>query len=168
MCGFSDSRSACSSGHISPVAGTPVKTFRFQWPNSHMRFVATDLIIKEGFPDILRNFGHSLNVALTLLVALGIYTIAQRVSLDSDFPEGSGKESRRWQAGVDVGHILEQLRPLAAPVFVPGFTTIVLRVQLIQPCHNGIQLVLHRRGFLSECQWISRRARRNGEHLMKL
>ena len=93
-----------------------------------------------------------MNVVSTFLAALGIYAVVQRVSFDSDFPEGSGKELRRWQAGVDVGHILEQLRPLAAPVFVPGSATIVLRVQLIQPCHNGIQLVLHRRGFLSECQ----------------
>ena len=60
-----------------------------------MRSVATDLIIEEGVPDILRNFGHSLNVALTFLVALCVYAIAERVPLGSDFPESSEKELAR-------------------------------------------------------------------------
>ena len=112
-------------------------------------------MIEEGVPDILRNLGHSSNVALTFLVALGVYAIAESAALDSDLPESAGRESVRWWVRVNPGHILEQLRPLAAPVFVPGSATILLlQAQPIQPCRNGIQLVLHRRGFLSECQRI--------------
>ena len=122
-----------------------------------MNLISTDLIIEEGIPDILRDFRHSLNVTSTFLVALGVSAIAERVALVSDFPESAGNQSARWRARVDPGHVLEQLRPLAAPAILPGSTAVILllRVQLIiQPFHNGFQLVLHRRGFLSECQRI--------------
>ena len=129
-----------------------------------MNLISTDLIIEEGIPDILRDFRHSLNVTSTFLVALGVSAIAERVALVSDFPESAGRQSARWRAMVDPGHVLEQFRPLATPALLPGSSAaaVLLRAQLvIQPCHNGFQLVLHRRGLLSECQPISRRARQN-------
>ena len=40
-----------------------------------MRSVPTDLIVKEGIMDVSGNFGHSLNVVLGFLVALGVDAI---------------------------------------------------------------------------------------------
>ena len=47
---------------------------------SHIRFVATDLIINEGITDVFSNLGRSLNIVLAFLVALGVYAVVQHVS----------------------------------------------------------------------------------------
>ena len=50
-----------------------------------MNLVATDLILKDGISDILRNFRHGLNIIVTLVI-LGTDATIEYITSISDQP----------------------------------------------------------------------------------
>ena len=64
-----DSQSTCSSDRISPVAVPSAKMFRFQLFPGHIRFAATNLIVKKSIADVFYNIGHGQNIVLRFLIA---------------------------------------------------------------------------------------------------
>lgn len=52
-----------------------------------MRLVTTNLVVKEGVPDIFRHVGHSLDVILTLLVPPGVDAFVERIPTVPDLAE---------------------------------------------------------------------------------
>ena len=59
---------------------------RFQLHPSRIQSVVTNPVIKEGITDVFSNSGHSLNIVLRFLVALGTDAIVQHVPGVPDLP----------------------------------------------------------------------------------
>ena len=104
---YDDSRSACNSGRISPIAGPPVKTFPFQSLDGSARSATTNLVVEECISDIFRNSRHSQNVILTFHVPLGADTTVERVPLIPNQPESAGKILVQLSVEVDSNNLLE-------------------------------------------------------------
>ena len=116
---LSNSRSACSSDHISPIVGPPVKVSQFQRPDSCTNFVAANLIVEECISDVFRNFGHSKNVVLTFDASLGADTIVERVSVIPNQLESAWRKSTLQWIKPDSNYSLKQLRSALALVLIP-------------------------------------------------
>jgi len=99
---------------------------------------ATDLILKERVPDILRHSRDSQNVILTLLVPLGADASAEHDAVIPDSPESARGELELPWVGLDRDHLPGQLRPWFALVATLECSVIVLQTQQCQPCHDGI------------------------------
>ena len=57
-----------------------------------MGFATTNLVVEEGIPDIFCDSGHSLNITLTFLVALGADAVVKHVRILPDRPESTREE----------------------------------------------------------------------------
>ena len=84
------------------------------------------MILEEGVSYILRHSGHSQDVPLTFLVSFNADTIAQYDAVIPNQLESAGKELVQSWAGVDLSHLLEQLRPSLMLVVIPEWIITVL------------------------------------------
>ena len=82
-------------------------------------FSATHLVLEECIPDILRHSRHSQDVTLTFLISIDANTIVEHDAVIHDQLESSRKELAQSRAEIDLGHLLEQLRPSFVLVFIP-------------------------------------------------
>ena len=71
------------------------QAIQFQSHNSYTGHAATNLVVEESVPDVVRDSGRSLNIVLTFSVVLGIDAIAENIALILDLPESAGRESER-------------------------------------------------------------------------
>ena len=77
------------------------------------------MILEERVSYILRHFGHSQDVTLTFLVSIDADAIVEYNAVIPNRLESAGKELVQSRAGVDPGHLLEQLRPLIVLIITP-------------------------------------------------
>ena len=98
---FNYSQYVCSFDHILPVAGPSARSIQDLVAQlENMRFVTTNLIVKEGIPNVFHHSRYSLNIILTLFIPHNVHTIVERAPTISDKPEsamGEGKYNYRLE-----------------------------------------------------------------------
>ena len=80
-------------GHLPEV---PILVPRLEY----MRFATTNLIVKEGIPDVFHYSRYSLNIIFTFLIPHNVHTIVECAPTISDKPEsamGEGKYNYRLE-----------------------------------------------------------------------
>ena len=77
------------------------------------------MILEECVSYILRHSGDGQDVTLTFLVSLNADAIVERDAVIPDQLESAGKELVQSRAEVDLGRLLEQLRPSLVLVVIP-------------------------------------------------
>ena len=148
-CIFSDSQSACNSGHISPAVGPSVKV---SVARKLRALISTNLIVEECIPDVFHQSRHSNNIVLTFLVSLGDHTTVDRVPVVPNLTEGAWKKLAGLQGEGDSRYPLKQLLPKLVLILIMERVVIVLRAQPSEPSYNGLQLILRHRGHLFQRQ----------------
>ena len=84
------------------------------------------MILEERVSYIFRHSGDGQDVTLTFLVSLNADAIVERDAVIPNQLESAGKELVQSRDEVDLGHLLEQLRPSLMLVIIPECIITVL------------------------------------------